>query len=636
MFSKQNFPFYRKLPLFLSLRLMGIFAPFFILSCNIAKDDEARHKGIVRINNSFTFQDVNELASIFPYEKIPLEKGHDSLQLFINRYFTKNKNKEKVSFGQVPGAEYGWVYLNLKNTSDAEKKLATEIIYRRSEGLKAYLLNEGNLTYIGSVNRTTPLSKRFYHNFDLAFPLVIPSQKEVGLLIQSKRFTGLHDVGLVIQTEDYYLTNAIKFSYFKVIQLTLLTIISIAALLVGLFFKNRLFISLSLFIFALAVTVTAYLGYFDAVSFSPNFALNSGNIAGFMNLIANASFHPFGFFLVKGILKFPKLYKTFAGILMVQNLALALTYFLPPNYFVFVNNYIYYLIMYLANANILWIFFFAILYLIRGKSKWFLIGALATLSPFLIRHTIELFSTQGFKLYNELSFVSPYFLIAAFIYLSFVQLKSKLILKSVADETLSKLTSSLHELNNNEITKIGRNLHDQVGNTLATALEYLNLKKDSTIEAKGLILLAINELRVISHNIVRSNTTIYNTVEIEKLILRMNDFSSINYYFKDYSDNQFDKLSDNQKQNTYAIIQELLTNILKHSGATEVFVEIYHEKNKIRVNVEDNGKGYDTSKEYAGIGLTNIQSRVALLDFHYFIESTDKGTSVFIEIAYEN
>jgi two-component system, NarL family, sensor kinase len=84
----------------------------------------------------------------------------------------------------------------------------------------------------------------------------------------------------------------------------------------------------------------------------------------------------------------------------------------------------------------------------------------------------------------------------------------------------------------------------------------------------------------------------------------------------------------------YRIVQELLNNIMKHATATDAFVQIVKEYNRLSVVMEDNGKGFDTVtlKNNRGAGLTSIQSRVDYLRGKLDIHSGEgKGTLFNLE-----
>ena len=85
----------------------------------------------------------------------------------------------------------------------------------------------------------------------------------------------------------------------------------------------------------------------------------------------------------------------------------------------------------------------------------------------------------------------------------------------------------------------------------------------------------------------------------------------------------------------YRIVQELLNNTMKHSGARMSIVQVTKSNNQITITVEDDGKGFDTSRlnENNGMGWTNIRNRVEFLKGILSVTSkTEEGTSVLIEL----
>ncbi len=85
----------------------------------------------------------------------------------------------------------------------------------------------------------------------------------------------------------------------------------------------------------------------------------------------------------------------------------------------------------------------------------------------------------------------------------------------------------------------------------------------------------------------------------------------------------------------YRIVQELINNTMKHSGATSAIVQLSKSNGQLSVTVEDNGKGFDPEiLEYAkGIGWSNIKSRVDYLKGSIDLQTKPgNGTSVHIEL----
>src|SRR5699024_981954 len=86
----------------------------------------------------------------------------------------------------------------------------------------------------------------------------------------------------------------------------------------------------------------------------------------------------------------------------------------------------------------------------------------------------------------------------------------------------------------------------------------------------------------------------------------------------------------------YRIVQELINNIIKHSDATEVLVQLNRMDNLLAITVEDNGRGFSLEASREGIGLDSIRSRVDYLSGKLDIQSKEgMGTSVYIEFVLE-
>lgn len=81
----------------------------------------------------------------------------------------------------------------------------------------------------------------------------------------------------------------------------------------------------------------------------------------------------------------------------------------------------------------------------------------------------------------------------------------------------------------------------------------------------------------------------------------------------------------------YRIVQELLTNTLKHAGAKRAIVQLTRNGDELNITVEDDGKGFDYKEQLEGMGWKNIRNRVSFLNGTLDVDA-GKGTSVFIVI----
>jgi len=97
---------------------------------------------------------------------------------------------------------------------------------------------------------------------------------------------------------------------------------------------------------------------------------------------------------------------------------------------------------------------------------------------------------------------------------------------------------------------------------------------------------------------------------------------------------ELDQLLGKEAQmNLYRIVQELLSNMIKHAYATTCSINIKIAANYISLQYQDNGKGYDTSNPSYGLGLSGICERCKLLDADLKMSSKrNHGTKVYINI----
>jgi len=81
----------------------------------------------------------------------------------------------------------------------------------------------------------------------------------------------------------------------------------------------------------------------------------------------------------------------------------------------------------------------------------------------------------------------------------------------------------------------------------------------------------------------------------------------------------------------FRIIQESINNILKHSKAKNVSIQMEDDCEKLHISISDNGKGFDTSIIQDGSGLKNMELRAKLIHAELSIHSElNKGTQTLI------
>ncbi|MBP92663.1 MAG: hypothetical protein CMC55_00935 [Flavobacteriaceae bacterium] len=190
-----------------------------------------------------------------------------------------------------------------------------------------------------------------------------------------------------------------------------------------------------------------------------------------------------------------------------------------------------------------------------------------------------------------------------------------------------------------ERSRIAKELHDGIGSLLAASKMHASKLELDNAEKKTMLINLLDnaskETRRISHNLLPESLMNKGLdVALHDFIISLNESQLIKTEYESVN------LSINLPQSTqltiYRIIQELLNNIIKHSEATEAFIQLQQHDKKLIITVEDNGNGFSYDNSKNGIGLQNIKSRLSLLNGKMEVDSNvTLGTSVYIEFELE-
>lgn len=182
-------------------------------------------------------------------------------------------------------------------------------------------------------------------------------------------------------------------------------------------------------------------------------------------------------------------------------------------------------------------------------------------------------------------------------------------------EEQKKISRAIINAQEKERNFIGREMHDNVNQLLATARLYLGIgaKKNEQIRehvAYPVELLdhAITEIRSLSHKYVVP----LQNVDLHQLILTLMHNLEKTACVKTTLEYKVARPihDDELKINLYRILQEQVTNITRHAEATEAFVSVKDKNGCICLHIKDNGKGFDPAVKNKGVGLVNILNRI--------------------------
>ena len=159
-------------------------------------------------------------------------------------------------------------------------------------------------------------------------------------------------------------------------------------------------------------------------------------------------------------------------------------------------------------------------------------------------------------------------------------------------------------------------------------------RKESALEtAKNLLNKSIQEVRNLSHVIATPPIFDKGWVAcIETLLHQIKMYSTINFIFT-HNQDDYD-IPEDLKINIYRILQEQITNIIKHAKADTATINLVQTGYQLKFEVSDNGVGFDSQKITDGIGLTNIKTRVSTFNGNIHIQSSkNNGCRIEIEFA---
>ncbi len=591
----------------------------------------------VLIDANFTSQSLNEQVLVCTKLSEKDLNRKDLKALISKNVVTVSQKKEAILLGTYRQYPEAWFYTQIINTDNLNKQLVVDENNRiRCDGFEVFTTKDAVAKNWGSIDRLTPFSKYPIPFLTYAIPFNVGPKDTLNLLIHTTRRYGKHEVSLGIWAYQTYMGEHIYLFLDKIFQIILFSICTILMFILGGIFRFKTMTYLGYFLVSLLLIHLSAWGFLDEFLTFKGIGLSADNVAVITVFVANVLAHPFLMEWMKDISKNNKVFNGISYSLVAISLFAICCFFVPKNIFLILNDLFYLpqLMTITVLVGIIWLFYCSFLALFKAKIYYMLFGFTIGYLPFLFQQlNLILFKNSNFFIQVH----NPSFILAAIglSTISIFLLREQLVTRKKLEENLTQLKETMDSIRKTEVETIGRNLHDQVGNTLASALGYLNLKTIKVNVMRKLIMDSINEIRFLSHSLVgEENTSL--TEKIELLVSRFSDFSPIKFQYSDFSDAKIDLLPPLIQQNIYMIIQEIMTNIIKHSKASEVFIQIFENEEKLSINIEDDGIGIENLNENKGIGLKNIQKRAEVSHLKITTDSTPNGTNFIIEIPYGN
>lgn len=193
---------------------------------------------------------------------------------------------------------------------------------------------------------------------------------------------------------------------------------------------------------------------------------------------------------------------------------------------------------------------------------------------------------------------------------------------------------AVFESEQTERIRIARDLHDSIGQKLSVLKMYLNNRANDETKTPALLDETIQEVRNISHNLLPEelNFGFLNAIKSDVEKLGNTNLFTINTTI---DEGDYEKISLHTSLNIVRIFRELLSNMARHSKATNVFIQLNMADNIFHLVLKDNGVGINQTAidESKGIGWKNIFARINMMKGSIdILPNTPTGTIIKIII----
>ena len=212
---------------------------------------------------------------------------------------------------------------------------------------------------------------------------------------------------------------------------------------------------------------------------------------------------------------------------------------------------------------------------------------------------------------------------------------------------LKALFQSILEIQEKEKAAVARDLHDDTGQNLTSALVNLELALGEEDAPEGVrrlvesasssissVLKQLHDLSASLHPPVLDDLGL--TEALRNLVRRVSSDNPIEFSFLASGDEG--DLPGEVKINLYRIVQEALSNIIKHSDAREAMVYFGHDGNGIELVVSDDGRGFEDLGDTDGIvhlGLLNMRERAEQVNGTFNIIPCGRGVTIDVRLPLE-
>jgi two-component system NarL family sensor kinase len=216
-------------------------------------------------------------------------------------------------------------------------------------------------------------------------------------------------------------------------------------------------------------------------------------------------------------------------------------------------------------------------------------------------------------------------------------------IQQLEQEKVLLKTEAMLQGQEEERSRLARDLHDGLGGMLSTVRLYLGaLGGRVVLPAESARLFtqsvehldsSISELRRVARNMMPETLLRFGLVQaLRDVCDATQQTGALQVQFQVHGLDE--RLDQRTEVVVFRIAQELLTNVIRHAQAHSVIVQLMRHDNLLQLVVEDDGRGFQPTTARTGVGLRSIQSRASYLNAQLDIQSEPgRGTSVTLEFS---
>ncbi len=555
------------------------------------------------------------------------------------------QNKKMVNQGI--GNKHHWIKIDLNNESNLTN-FVFEFNQTNIDSLLFYLVKDDEIVktyptkglHFSANNVDSYLSNKYAY----IFPIQIPTHSKMSIYIRATVNDDAFRVMNRLWTVDGYKTREMDIkirSSYMLIFLGFVILICFMSLAMFAFTKQRLYLYYMGFVLVIILNLMALRHFVSPLIFEQNLFLGNNFVEmfGYLQLVFVLLYTNHFFELNKN---YPKTYRVFKYMAILTAILFVLALFLRK--YEWFSSFSYIFSKFVLIATSLGLYFFAI-YLSFKRQIMAYYSVAAYFPLFLFVGHVVMTAMRLTDSFNPLEweyviFIEVIVLTIAMAHRYYLIMKENYQYQKALIAEQERGIHAMIEAQENERSRIAKDLHDGVVQEIGSVIlksraAFDKLKIANSDEAKEILekLEGSNQdLRTISHQMTpRSLKELGLIAALGDMLADSLTPAKISYTFEHF--NWTDRLLSTLEINIYRIAQELVNNIIKHSNANTVNIQLFRTGNTVILIVEDNGKGIESPKQNKGIGLMNIKNRTEMmLGTVTFENGPEGGTLVTLKI----